>query len=102
MLTNLISNAVKFSKPGGVVSVSASAEGGFTRVSVADRGDGIPEDFRDKIFGKFAQAEGHRRGGTGLGLAISRTIVERHGGKIGFESETGVGTTFWFELPTAS
>lgn len=102
VLTNLLSNAVKFSKPGGSVRVWAEPKGGDVRVSVADQGDGIPEHFRGKIFGKFAQAEGHARGGSGLGLAISRTIVEKHGGRIGFETETGKGTTFYFELPGAA
>lgn len=102
VLTNLISNAIKFSKPGGVVRVSARRRDGGVRISVSDQGEGIPDEFRDKVFGKFAQAEGHKRGGSGLGLAISKTIVERHGGRIGFDTELGRGTTFWFELPDAS
>lgn len=99
VLTNLLSNAVKFSPKGGVVTVSIASRDGLVRVAVADRGDGIPEQFRAKIFGKFAQAEGHARGGSGLGLAISKTIVEQHGGTIGFQTETGHGTTFYFDLP---
>lgn len=100
VLTNLLSNAIKFSKPGGIVSVSFQAVSGLVRVSVADQGDGIPEAFRPKVFGKFAQAEGHARGGSGLGLAISKSIVEQHGGRIGFDSVVGKGTTFYFELPS--
>lgn len=99
VLTNLVSNAVKFSKAGGSVLVKLERRTGRVRVSVSDRGDGIPEHFRSKIFGKFAQAEGHARGGSGLGLAISKTIVEKHGGRIGFETQAGRGTTFYFELP---
>ncbi|MCX5787656.1 MAG: PAS domain-containing sensor histidine kinase [Elusimicrobia bacterium] len=99
VLTNLVSNAMKFSKPGGAVTVRSEQKEGAVRVSVVDQGSGIPEEFRHKIFGKFAQAEGHRRGGSGLGLAISKTIIEKHGGRIAFDSETGKGTTFYFELP---
>ena len=99
VVTNLLSNAVKFSRSGGTVDVKAEPRDGSVRVSVEDHGDGIPEHFRSKIFGKFAQAEGHARGGSGLGLAISKTIVEKHGGKIGFDTEIGKGTTFYFELP---
>jgi signal transduction histidine kinase len=101
ILNNLLSNAVKFSPDRGVVTVSVRREGAGVRVSVADKGPGIPENFRDKIFGRFAQAEGHKKGGSGLGLAISKAIVERHGGRIGFE--TGAkGTAFYFELPEVS
>ncbi|MDE2291962.1 MAG: PAS domain S-box protein [Elusimicrobia bacterium] len=99
VLTNLVSNAVKFSPPGGTVTVRVERGDGTARVSVIDRGSGIPTAFRGKVFGKFAQAEGRKRGGSGLGLAISKSIVERHGGRIGFETETGKGTTFFFELP---
>lgn len=99
VLTNLVSNAVKFSKPGGTVRVWAEPSGGRVRIGISDEGDGIPESFRAKIFGKFAQAEGHARGGSGLGLAISKMIVEKHGGSIGFDSEVGKGTTFYFDLP---
>jgi len=102
VLTNLVSNAIKFSKPGGAVTVRSEPRDASVRVSVSDAGDGIPPEFRSKIFGKFAQAEGHKRGGSGLGLAISRTIVEKHGGRIGFDTELGKGTTFYFELPRAA
>ncbi|MBI5200739.1 MAG: PAS domain-containing sensor histidine kinase [Elusimicrobia bacterium] len=102
VLTNLISNAVKFSKTGGMVRVWAVGRADRVRVGVTDSGDGIPLEFRSKIFGKFAQAEGHARGGSGLGLAISKAIVEKHGGEIGFDSEVGKGTTFHFELKRAS
>ncbi|MDE2142285.1 MAG: PAS domain S-box protein [Elusimicrobia bacterium] len=99
VLTNLISNAVKFSKSGNAVVVSLSRRGDRWRVGVTDRGPGIPADFRPHVFGKFAQAEGHLKGGSGLGLAISKAIVERHGGAIGFDTSDGAGTTFHFDLP---
>ncbi|MFI5347068.1 MAG: sensor histidine kinase [Elusimicrobiota bacterium] len=99
VLTNLISNAVKFSKSGDAVRVSVTRVGGGIRVGVSDQGPGIPEDFRSQIFGKFAQAQGHLKGGSGLGLAISKAIVEKHGGTIGFDTSEDAGTTFYFDLP---
>ena len=75
------------------------------RICVSDQGPGIPDDFRDRIFGKFSQADSsstRRAGGTGLGLHISRQIVERMGGRIGFDTELGRGTTFWVEFDQAA
>ena len=101
VLTNLLGNAAKFSPPGETVVVRAARLSGLVRISVADRGPGIPEEFRSRIFEKFAQVDststGHREG-TGLGLSISKAIVDRLGGRIGFESEVGRGTTFHFDL----
>jgi signal transduction histidine kinase len=74
----------------------------WVRTSVRDRGPGIPEHFRSRIFQRFAQAdmgEDRRNEGSGLGLAISREIVERLGGRIGFDAAPGGGTEFWFDLP---
>ena len=102
VIANLLSNAAKFSPQGGKVEVSVINHDDALRVCVTDHGPGIPQDFRDKIFGKFAQADSsdtRQKGGTGLGLNISRSIVEKHGGRIGFHTETGVGTTFHFDLP---
>ncbi|MBF0492557.1 MAG: PAS domain-containing sensor histidine kinase [Deltaproteobacteria bacterium] len=102
VLTNLISNAVKFSSKGDIVLISVSRHGSNIRVSVMDKGKGIPENFKTKIFGKFAQADSSstkQKGGTGLGLNICKKIVEKHGGKIGFESIPGAGATFYFDLP---
>jgi len=104
VMANLLSNAAKFSSPGGAVSVRASREGERIRVEVEDRGMGIPEEFRARVFEKFAQADGsssRRADGTGLGLSITRQLVEAMGGSIGFHTETGRGSTFFIQLQCA-
>jgi PAS domain S-box-containing protein len=102
VLTNLLSNAAKFSPEGGSVEVSLEEVGPSLRVGVHDRGPGIPEAFRGRIFGRFAQADSgftRAKGGTGLSLAICKRLIELMEGRIGFEDRAGGGTTFWFELP---
>jgi len=101
VLTNLISNAVKFSPAHGEVRIWGEARAkSAVRVWVADRGPGIPPELRDRVFERFAQARGpHPVKGTGLGLSIARAIVEQHGGSIGFETDPDRGTKFYFELP---
>ncbi len=100
VLANLLSNAAKFSPRGGEVTVASALAGARVRVAVADRGPGIPAEFRPRLFGRFEQADG-TQSGTGLGLAISKALIERMGGRIGCDSEPGRGATFWFELPRA-
>ncbi|MDJ0388480.1 response regulator [Roseomonas sp. E05] len=102
VLANLLSNAAKFSPPGGVVEVGLTVDAGSAIFRVRDHGPGIPEAFRSQIFQRFAQADSsdvRQKGGTGLGLAISRAIVEHHAGQIGFEDAAGGGTCFFFSLP---
>jgi len=102
VLNNLLSNAAKFSPPERAVEVSISIKATQARVSVRDYGSGIPVEFRARIFSAFAQADTsdtRKQGGTGLGLKISKTLIEKMGGEIDFESEEGVGTCFWFSLP---
>ncbi len=102
VMANLLSNAAKFSPPGEVVEVGVERLEGSLRVEVTDHGKGIPPELRPRLFEKFVQADAsstRQKGGTGLGLSISKAIVERHRGAIGFESEPGVATTFFFDLP---
>ena len=102
VLTNLVSNAVKWSPVDGVVKISLREVDQKCRFEVTDEGPGIPEDEVDKLFGRFQQLasrDDRARGGTGLGLAIAKAIVEQHGGEIGVELKRGTGSMFWFELP---
>ncbi|MGE3332550.1 MAG: ATP-binding protein [Rhodospirillaceae bacterium] len=101
VMNNLLSNAVKFSPRGSEVRVTLAARGGKAEVSVIDRAGGIPESIRGRIFEKFVQADRgvNQRPGTGLGLSIAKAIIEQLGGEIGFETEPGVGTRFYFSLP---
>ena len=102
VLTNLLSNAAKFSPPDSTVEVRLSRVARSVRVEVVDHGPGIPEEFRSRIFQKFSQADASdtkQKGGSGLGLNISRALIEQMNGAIGFSSQAGVGTTFFFELP---
>lgn len=102
VLANLLSNAAKFSPRGENVEVELVRQAGRVRISVSDHGPGIPEGFRSRVFERFAQADAsvaRQERGTGLGLSITKAIVERHGGRIWFESEPGVRTTFSFDLP---
>jgi CheY-like chemotaxis protein len=104
VMANLLSNAAKFSPPGAEVRMRARSQGTMVRVEVEDRGAGIPEAFRSRIFEKFAQADAstsRRFEGTGLGLSITRQLVEAMQGTIGFSSVVGEGTLFHFELPRA-
>jgi signal transduction histidine kinase len=102
VMTNLISNAAKFSPEGGHVELSASCTDALVQVSVEDRGPGIPQDFRSRIFGRFAQADSaltRKKGGTGLGLAICKRLIELMGGEIWYSDREGGGTSFHFRLP---
>jgi signal transduction histidine kinase len=104
VFNNLLSNAIKFSYPGSEVQVTLEESGGQAVVSVADEGQGIPEEDFEKLFKPYAKASVRSTDGeesTGLGLVIVRKIVDGHGGKIWVESEVGKGSTFHVKLPIA-
>lgn len=102
MLTNLLSNSIRFSGANKRIDFSAKRQENHVLISVRDRGRGIPPDKIETIFGRFQQvdaSDSRQNGGTGLGLAICRSIVEQHGGKIWAESILGDGSTFFVSLP---
>lgn len=103
VITNLVTNALKYTEAGGTVSVLGSTAPGEIRLEVRDTGVGIAREHIDRIFDKFVQVRnsaGSTPGSVGLGLAIAKEIVEMYGGRIWVESEVGQGSTFAFVLPT--
>jgi len=107
VLTNYLTNALKYSADDRPVAVSIGTEGRWMRVAVHDKGPGLPAEERERVWEQFHRVEGIevQSGsgvGLGLGLHISKSIIERHGGRVGIESELGRGATFWFTLPCAS
>jgi signal transduction histidine kinase len=102
VLFNLLDNAVRFTPPGGRVTVHASTKNGSVDVAVADTGPGIASEHLPRVFERFYRVDPGRsrdEGGTGIGLAIARSVVEAHGGRIWAESQPGKGSVFTFELP---
>jgi len=106
VLINLISNAIKFNREGGNVTIAGEAiSGSRYRISVKDTGIGIPEGDHEVVFQMFQRLEAEpsvAKEGTGIGLTVSKLLAERIGGEIDFESEEGVGSTFWVDLPMAA
>jgi PAS domain S-box-containing protein len=105
VLVNLLSNAAKFSQPGGVVTLGSEEREGWIAVFVRDKGPGIAPVHRRAIFERFRQIAPpgpKSAGGTGLGLAICKTIVEQHGGRIDVESRENEGSVFWFTIPATA
>lgn len=101
-LSNLLSNAMKFSPRGENVAVRCHQEAGTVQVTILDQGQGVPEDFRETIFDRFSQVDGsskRNQSGTGLGLAITRELITKMDGSVDFESTVGEGTRFWLRLP---
>jgi signal transduction histidine kinase len=102
VLSNLVGNAVKFTPRDGLITVCAERHDAEVRFAVIDTGPGIPAEQLPHIFGRFWQAKTSDRRGIGLGLAIAKGIVEGHNGRIWVESRVGLGSTFYFTLPTAT
>jgi signal transduction histidine kinase len=106
IVLNLVSNAVKYTAPGGEVRVSLRAAGAFVELAVADTGAGIPAEIGDRIFEPYFQVEGIKAVGgqpsSGLGLAVTKRLVEAHGGTIGYTSAVDQGSTFVVRLPAVS
>jgi PAS domain S-box-containing protein len=105
VLSNLMSNAAKFSSEGSEIGLTATREGDNITVAVTDSGPGIPVESHDFIFEKFTQIDSsdtRENAGTGLGLAISKTIIEQHGGTIGVDPDWTSGSRFYFTLPVSS
>jgi len=102
VMSNLLSNAAKFSKENSTVEIRLESDDKNITIAVCDYGEGIPEEFRGRVFDRFSQADSsdiRRVGGTGLGLNISRAIINGHGGHIWFETKLGQGTCFYFTVP---
>jgi signal transduction histidine kinase len=102
VVMNLLSNAAKFTSPGGRISLTAARDGDTAVMSVGDTGIGVPEKDKEALFGRFFRASNAVRRsipGTGLGLAIVSSIIAEHGGEVTVQSAEGVGTTFRVRLP---
>jgi PAS domain S-box-containing protein len=105
VLNNFLSNAAKYSPQFSAVDIDLTLQGDWVRISVRDHGPGIADEFKVRMFQKFSQADSsdsRQKGGTGLGLAISKELVERMGGRIGFESELGQGACFFAEFKSVT
>lgn len=102
VMSNLLSNAAKFSPVDSTVEIRVARQDNGFQISIVDHGSGIPVEFQPKLFDKFTQADStdtRKIGGTGLGLSIAKMMVEKHGGKIDFISKPGEGATFFVDLP---
>src|SRR5690625_723269 len=107
ILSNLVANALRFTPPGGTVTLNAEPTGtGVIRFEVNDTGIGIPAEQLQQVFNRFYRGDQarapHPDGGTGIGLTITKQLVERQGGQVGVDSSPGQGRSFWFELPTTT
>ena len=102
VITNLLTNAAKYGNRNDTVQINITTSDQNVRVSIEDKGPGIPAEFKDRVFEKFSQSDSsdsRSAGGYGLGLSIVKAIIEAHGGQVGFESEKDIGTKFYFDLP---
>lgn len=102
VLINLVNNAIRHTNSGGTITVQATAYRDHVTFAVKDTGEGIPEEYRKRIFYRFVQVPGATQGGAGLGLSIAMNIVKAHGGEMSVDSEVGKGSVFQFTLPLAT
>jgi signal transduction histidine kinase len=104
VVTNLVSNAIKFTPPSGTITTRLQVTSSYVEVAVQDTGHGIAPSALPMLFQRYSRATDPKHGivGTGLGLMIVREIVEAHGGTVGVDSTPGQGSTFWFRLPPAA
>lgn len=105
ILSNLVSNAIKFSPSGGHVAIFSREAGEFIEIAVRDHGCGIPPEYEPRMFLRFAQADSsntRKKNGSGLGLFIAKQMTEQMGGQIGYMPTEGGGSTFWIRLPRAT
>ena len=104
VLLNLLTNAIKFNRVGGTVTLTCREENGRVRLNVTDTGPGIAPEMHERLFAPFDRLDAESRGieGNGLGLALSRGLMEAIGGSLGVDSAPGTGSTFWLELPLAT
>lgn len=104
IIYNLVSNALKFVKDGGVIEISTFCKNGWFNFEITDNGEGIGEEHKGKLFKFFAQGSDNfakRREGYGVGLAVCKNVIDAHQGEINFDSQKGVGSKFWFKLPVS-
>jgi signal transduction histidine kinase/HAMP domain-containing protein len=102
VFSNLMSNSLRFTNPGGSIAISAESVSGAVKFTIKDTGKGIPKQYQDRIFEQFFRIPGQEKNsGAGLGLAIVKEIIEAHDGKVGVKSDAGQGAAFWFTLPLA-
>ena len=103
VFSNLMSNSLRFTNPGGSITISAEPVSGAVKFTIKDTGKGIPKQYQDRIFEQFFRIPGQEKNsGAGLGLAIVKEIIEAHDGNVGVESDAGQGAAFWFTLPLAA
>jgi NtrC-family two-component system sensor histidine kinase KinB len=101
VFANLLANAVRHSPPGSTVTLRAKPSEGAVRFEIEDHGQGIPPEYKERVFDRYFQIPDGSHGALGLGLSIAKEIVEAHGGQIGVESHNGTGSRFWFTVPAA-
>ena len=99
VLVNLISNASKYGPDEAEITIGATVGENQVKVTVSDRGDGIPPEHRKNLFRRFTRLGDKARYGVGLGLSVVKAIVEAHGGHVGLDDRPGGGSVFWFTLP---